>query len=456
MHVSKSSRLQSQHPTVLFMAVAAILLMSGSWPLHSAEVPKDAVSGPAAVQTIPRLPRTEASTTSLAIGDRLKIVLFEQYAPESGATATQHGVLATLVERPDISGEYVVQEDGSIFLPLLGVLTAEGESLGQLQTLIEETFSSSFPGKAKASLQLLDREPVYVASGVTRPGAFKYIPGMTILQAVILAGGDPISGEGNWRAVDMTREEERTRKSEGQLASLYVRETILIAERDGQKPVAPPPLISLVGKATADTMIVTAARLRALERQKIEGQTTSLTESVEAMQMELKVRRESMAQAERWMQDISQRVQSLREIQKNGDLTNFTLFAARNDLSTAQDRWSERRLGIASLERSLLEARHSLARLILEETVTRETAIKEIDEAIKQEEITHLTMGRLLQQNAGGLYVRHGDTTRTYQILRRSADGLKKLKADEYTALRPGDIVQINGTDTSMRQASGN
>src|SRR3954466_15707033 len=67
-------------------------------------------------------------TPAYAIGDRLKITFFERVG--AGPTG---GSLGTLIERTELSGEYVVQQDGSVFLPLGGPPPGGGPTPPQIE-----------------------------------------------------------------------------------------------------------------------------------------------------------------------------------------------------------------------------------------------------------------------------------------------------------------------------------
>src|SRR5215208_1431318 len=61
-----------------------------------------------------------------SIGDKLKITFFEQL--QSGPK-----LLSALIERPELTGEYVVQQDGHVFLPLLGPIEVFGQTTQSLE-----------------------------------------------------------------------------------------------------------------------------------------------------------------------------------------------------------------------------------------------------------------------------------------------------------------------------------
>ncbi|TIU43560.1 MAG: exopolysaccharide biosynthesis protein, partial [Mesorhizobium sp.] len=86
-----------------------------------------------------------------------------------------------ILQRPELSGEYMVQEDGTISVPLLGFIPVANRSTQQVQADLAETFEQLLGRKGLVNILSLERPPIYVLGPVKNPGSFKYAPGMTIL-----------------------------------------------------------------------------------------------------------------------------------------------------------------------------------------------------------------------------------------------------------------------------------
>jgi exopolysaccharide production protein ExoF len=141
-----------------------------------------------ATGSLPGTGRDPARQSSYAIGDRLKIAVFEQIRPELPSRDTPGKLGASAVERTELSGEYIVQEDGNIYIPLIGPVAVAGASFPDLEHAIAASLGAKLDGSVKIGIQLLEREPIYVAGTVVKTGSYKHIPGMRVLHALILAG----------------------------------------------------------------------------------------------------------------------------------------------------------------------------------------------------------------------------------------------------------------------------
>jgi polysaccharide export outer membrane protein len=89
-----------------------------------------------------------------------------------------------------ISGEYQVDSAGNLSLQLLGPVKAAGLSLPELVGLIEQRLKNEgFMVAPKVAIDVLNYRPFYVLGEVNRPGSYPYVAGMTVLNAIAMAGG---------------------------------------------------------------------------------------------------------------------------------------------------------------------------------------------------------------------------------------------------------------------------
>lgn len=89
-----------------------------------------------------------------------------------------------------ISGDYEVDSTGNLSLQLLGQVKAVGLTLTQLTALIERRLrEEGYMISPKVAIDVLNYRPFYVLGEVGKPGSYPYVAGMTVLNAIALAGG---------------------------------------------------------------------------------------------------------------------------------------------------------------------------------------------------------------------------------------------------------------------------
>jgi protein involved in polysaccharide export with SLBB domain len=89
----------------------------------------------------------------------------------------------------DLGGEFTIDGNGRISLPLIGQLAASGHTASALEQQIETKLADGYVNNPRVSVQITTYRPFYVIGEVNHPGEYAYVNGMSALNAVALAGG---------------------------------------------------------------------------------------------------------------------------------------------------------------------------------------------------------------------------------------------------------------------------
>jgi protein involved in polysaccharide export with SLBB domain len=90
----------------------------------------------------------------------------------------------------ELAGQYLVQDDGSIRMLMIGNVPAAGLTTEQLERQIADRLKSSrsiVHPQVSVSVQIY--RPFYILGEVARPGGYPYATGMRVLSAVAAAQG---------------------------------------------------------------------------------------------------------------------------------------------------------------------------------------------------------------------------------------------------------------------------
>lgn len=91
---------------------------------------------------------------------------------------------------PEMSGEVQVDGEGTISLPLVGRLTAAGLTAGALRGQITSQIrAKGYVQDPNVTVSILSYEPFNIFGEVRNAGQYNYRPGMTVQDAIALAGG---------------------------------------------------------------------------------------------------------------------------------------------------------------------------------------------------------------------------------------------------------------------------
>ena len=111
---------------------------------------------------------------------------------------------AAIFGEPDLSGEYIVLSDGTIQMPLVGIITIEALSLEEAGEKISKTYQKKgYLVDPKVSLSIAQSKTLRILGEVQNAGEYTYKQGATVLALVANAGG--FSYRANQNRFDIVR-----------------------------------------------------------------------------------------------------------------------------------------------------------------------------------------------------------------------------------------------------------
>jgi polysaccharide export outer membrane protein len=112
--------------------------------------------------------------------------------PASGAYHLGPGDQVRIItyDEAQLSNTFTVADDGKIAFPLLGTIQAAGLTPDEFASSITSTLQTGhLVNQPSVSVEVATYRPISVLGEVNHPGQYPYQPGMTMLDAVALAGG---------------------------------------------------------------------------------------------------------------------------------------------------------------------------------------------------------------------------------------------------------------------------
>jgi polysaccharide biosynthesis/export protein len=89
----------------------------------------------------------------------------------------------------DLTGEVPVDASGAISMPYVQTVTVAGMSTPQIEALITKKLRAGYLRDPKVSVQVVSLRPFFIMGEVTSAGSFPYQAGMTVQNAIAIAGG---------------------------------------------------------------------------------------------------------------------------------------------------------------------------------------------------------------------------------------------------------------------------
>jgi polysaccharide biosynthesis/export protein len=144
----------------------------------------DTTVSPMVVQEIkgPRAVAEEDGPYLLDTGDKLRIFVYGQ---------------------PSLSRIYTVDHAGQISIPLIGHVHARGTTTRSLEGSIKSRLGVQYVKDPHVTVDISQNRPFFILGEVRQAGQYPYLSGMTVQQAIAIAGG--FSERANERTVQITR-----------------------------------------------------------------------------------------------------------------------------------------------------------------------------------------------------------------------------------------------------------
>jgi polysaccharide export outer membrane protein len=112
-------------------------------------------------------------------------------APESSYQIGPNDILNIFVwKEADLTRDVTVMPDGKITYPLIGEITAQGQTASELKKTITEKLQNFVTAPEVTVIIRESRsQMIYTIGKLARPGQFPLTPNMTVMQALSAAGG---------------------------------------------------------------------------------------------------------------------------------------------------------------------------------------------------------------------------------------------------------------------------
>ena len=152
-------------------ALTAAALLGALTLAACADGPRPNIQGPVPSSTTTsgaNLPADANLDYRLGSGDKLRVIVFGE---------------------PGLSGEFDVSGTGRVSLPLIGQVGAAGLTLSEFEAAVVAKLQDGYLNNPRVSAEVLNYRPFYIFGEVGNPGQYPYTSGMTILNAVAVAGG---------------------------------------------------------------------------------------------------------------------------------------------------------------------------------------------------------------------------------------------------------------------------
>lgn len=355
---------------------------------------------------------------------------------------------AAYLQWEGVSGEYTLEPDGTLLVPLAGQVEAAGQTPAglaeQLALILRRSIGMAEP--PHISIGVTGHLPVYVLGDAAAPGAYPFRPGLTAQQALALAGGLlrlPLQDSAG-NSLQPLRLQGEVRLLSGRIAALEEERRRLAADLQAlaEPGSTPAPEAGAPPSGLEADILAAAQAARTAQGSRIRDLQQVLRQQISHLTAQIALRDEQIALTEEELETAS----SLRERGLTVSARVSSLTAALNDLEAKR----------LDLEIARLTARQQLNRA--ERDALELTGDARSQNLVRLNEVeqdiaglsTRLATARLLHAEAlaaglpagpdagqGG-----GEAVVSYRIIRPG--GAVPGAAGPQSLLQPGDTLEVS------------
>ena len=107
-------------------------------------------------------------------------------------------------QEADLSLTATIDSSGVVDYPLVGEVKLNGLTLAEAEAELDKKLRGDYLINPRITISIDKYRPFFISGAVKSPGSYEYVPGMTAMQAVVIAGG--FTERASKRKVYVTRE----------------------------------------------------------------------------------------------------------------------------------------------------------------------------------------------------------------------------------------------------------
>jgi protein involved in polysaccharide export with SLBB domain len=458
--VSKSTRIIS---TFVVGVIAAIATFDqGALTLNSAPaaevvvpgVPTDnCAPGASAVGGNDRSNGLQTHAFAIGPGDKVKLAFYEilqSVDDKWGADRQRMQEPAKGVQvRAEFSHEYLVRDDGTISIPILGTFVIGGRETADAQRPLECAFNAFLSKRGFVNIVSVEKQPIYVVGKVKNSGSFDYKVGMTVLHAIALAGGFDKATIEPSQIVELTQKTQQLQLALDRAARMIARTAAIEAARSTEPAKIPDELSNLVGEQKAGTLVSEELVPRRLTMNALAQDERALQAAVESASSELELRKGSLPLFQQSIELRQDRVAGLKKLADTGTIGRLVFIQAQSELLDVENRRQESINSINVAQDRLNKAQQGLAARRAQADIARQTDLATARQEATKEAADGISASKVIKAIATAGLGSAATAEVDYFIVRRSNGTATLIRASEMTQLEPGDVVQVKSASST-------
>ncbi|SEF39053.1 exopolysaccharide production protein ExoF [Methylobacterium sp. 190mf] len=361
---------------------------------------------------------------------------------------------------PSFEGEFSVNSEGKLSLPLVGDIEAGGKTTSEIATIVANNMKTEvgLTQLPKVAIQIAKYRPFYILGLVEKPGEYDFRVGLNVLQAVSIAGG--ISRQSSALVSgyqrDILNQEGETRALEAEKTNLGIKLARLEADTSGSETLILPDYIKTRSADPGVSEIIrTETATLASQRSTFKAQRQAILDEQETLKKEISTLSSKGATVERQLELSKNDLAQVSAMISRGLSISTRQLAAEQNVAAYQNNLLDVQLGIIRAKESLSKNSRDLIDLdakhrdeVLRDSNEIRNKLAQINERLRTSATLIAHSSDLLRTaviEAGGKF------SLRYSLTSRDGPLSKTQDVEGADAMQPGDVLNVELVDQSNK-----
>jgi exopolysaccharide production protein ExoF len=357
-------------------------------------------------------------------------------------------VEGTFRDWSSVNGEYTVGPAGTLSVPFVGEMPASGKTTSEIAAAISEALQRklALADRPEASVEMAQFRPFYISGEVQNPGQFPYVPELTVLKAISVAGGirhntdnglqlgkDLVTAKGNYDI------------SADQRLRLIVRRARIDADIAGKTTFEVPKEIA--GDPRLPAIVADEMAILTSDQKKLKLKLEALDDLKGVLQAEIESLQKKIVNQQRQVDLAKQQLDSIGPLAQKGLVVNTRVLSSEQSVADLQGQ-------ILDYETAILTAKQSISKAT-QDAIDAENTQSSSLAADRQQTEADLNEAALKVNMQQGLMAEATDPASRaasdsneqpsliYALVRVVDGKTSEIAATENTPVQPGDVIKV-------------
>ena len=342
-----------------------------------------------------------------------------------------------------LNGEYSVGPGGTLSVPFVGNMQAAGKTTAEIASAIGLALQRklALPDKPEASVEMAQFRPFYISGEVQNPGQFPFVPDLTVLKAISIAGGIRRNADyGPQLGKDLVTAKGSFDIYDDQRIRLLVKRARIDADLAGKTSFEVPKEIE-GGDPKLATIVADETAILVSDQKSLKLKLDALDDLKGVLQSEIESLQKKITNQQKQVDLAEKQAESIGPLAQKGLVANARLLSSQQSVTDLQGKMLDyerailtAKQSISKAEQDAIDAKNSLNSIL---TASRQQTEADLNEATLKAGMQKGLIAQASDPAAAASITGDQEPTLLYSLVRVDNGKTSEIDAKEDTPVLP-------------------